>query len=351
LAGPGEVLVVVKASLPTAPTVVWWQEPAPAAGSSPAPTAAAGTPTTHRVTARRTSGLWIARLTDLPIGPRIGYRVESARGASEDHRFRVGVAAGESFRFAAFGDTRTHHDVHRAVIEALAREHVDFVLHTGDMVERGGVDAQWDTFFQIERPLLANAPIVPAIGNHDLGRADYYRRYFALRRWTGGRRYYTFDRGNLRVVVIDIDLECRAGCTQYAYAERALEEGASRGMLMVILTHHPPYSSGSHGSDLAMRRSIGDLARTWGVELVIAGHDHDYERTRPIDGVTYVVSGSAGAPIRPVRPSWFTASARTEPHYVLVDVEADRLTVRAINLRGETFDSAVLPANPPRLHR
>ena len=84
-----------------------------------------------------------------------------------------------------------------------------------------------------------------------------------------------------------------------------------------------------------------------GVEIVVNGHDHDYERTNPIDGTTYIVSGSAGAPIREVKPHAFSATVRTEPHYVLIDVEKDRLFLRAVNLAGNTFDSTVIPANPP----
>jgi hypothetical protein len=119
-------------------------------------------------------------------------------------------------------------------------------------------------------------------------------------------------------------------------------------MLTVMFLHWPPYSSGAHGSQKNVQKPITDLSRRFGVELVVAGHDHNYERTRPIHGTTYVVSGSAGAPIRPVKPRWFTARARTEPHYVLVDVETDRMVLRAVNLRGDTFDSFVIEPNPER---
>jgi hypothetical protein len=91
-----------------------------------------------------------------------------------------------------------------------------------------------------------------------------------------------------------------------------------------------------------VQRPITELARRHGVELVLSGHDHNYERTQPIDGTTYIVSGSAGAPIRAVRPRWFSAAARTEPHYVVVDVAGDTLAVRAVNLEGITFDTTVI---------
>jgi predicted phosphodiesterase len=328
------------------PVVEWWvvgdREGRVSTG------AASSQPAVHEVAATRSADLWVAALDGLPTTDFIAYKVRGELGETEPHVFRIGVPPGESFRFAAFGDTRTNHHVHRAVIEAMAREKIEFVVHTGDMVDRGGIQSQWDRFFQIERPLLIKTPIVPAIGNHDMSARRYFRHYFMHNRWTKSRRYFVHDWGNLRIVIIDGGIECRDGCAQYVFAERALAEGVRQGKLMAMMLHYPPYSSGAHGSHEGVQESISELARRYGVELVIAGHDHNYERTKPIDGVTYVVSGSAGAPIRPVNPRWFTAEARTEPHYVLIDVESNRMILRAVNLKGDTFDTAVLEDNPPQ---
>jgi Icc-related predicted phosphoesterase len=333
LGGPNRAYVAFKAGADSAPKVRWTAE-----------TGESGV-----VAAKRRLDMFYAQLDDLPRGPEINYVVTLADGQSERGSFRVGTGPGEDrFRFVAFGDTRTGHSVHRAVIEAVSREQVDFVVHTGDMVERGGKQDQWNLFFQIERPLLRKAPILPAIGNHDASGRFYYERYFLLDLWTGGRRYFATDWGNLRLVAIDGGVECRKGCEQYSFFREALAKGAEAGKLMVVFLHYPPYSSGNHGSHLGVREPIAELAREYGVELVIAGHDHNYERTVEIDGTTYVVSGSAGAPIRPVKPQPFTAHARTEPHYVLIDVDREQMGLRAINLRGETFDSHVIKPNSPR---
>ncbi len=334
LGGKGEAFVSLKADLARPPVVEWW-----VSGRTD------GQPTA--VTARKDGDLWVATLRNLPEEHAITYRVRSSRGDTEPYEFRHSAPHGDSFRFAAFGDTRDGHGVHRSIVEALAREKVDFVVHTGDMVGHGGVRREWDRFFQIERPLLVETPILPAIGNHDMGNGEMFRHYFLQDMWAGEARYYAHDWGNLRVVAVDSGIECRDGCTQYAFAERALREGAERGQLMVLFMHHPPYSSGEHGSDGTIQRPIRELAKRHGVELVITGHDHDYERTKPINGTTYIVAGSAGAPIRPVQPKWFSAAARTEPHYVVIDVVGDTLAVRAVNLDGTTFDTAVIFPVPP----
>ncbi len=327
--------VALKASLISAPRVEWWL-----ADADPS--------TAVEVEAEPDGDLWIAKLTDVPPHAKIRYRVVSQKGATQAYTFRLGVAAGQPLRFAAFGDTRNGHRVHRDLIEAMAREELDVVINTGDMVERGGIKAQWDRFFQIERPLLVKTPIIPAIGNHDMGARDYFGHYWLLDRWTNGRRYFYHDWGNVRFVAVDSGIECRDGCAQFGYIDRVLREAAKKDMFIVMMLHHPPYSSGWHGSNEQVQRPIAGLAKKHGVELVLTGHDHDYERTKPLDGTTYIVSGSAGAPIRPVTPRAFTAQARTEPHYVLVDVADKRMTLRAVNLDGDVFDTTVIEPNPPR---
>jgi len=298
--------------------------------------------------ASRDGDLCSATLKNLPRGSVIKYEVKLAGKVAGSGSFRLGLADGEtSFRFAVFGDTRTNHQVHNAVIEAVSKETIDFYLHTGDMVERGGIPEQWITYFQIERPLMAKAPIMPSIGNHDLGNRGYYSRFFFLDQWAGAKNYFYTDWGTVRLISMDVTIVCEGRCRQYRFVRAALEEAAKANKLIVMFLHNPPYSSGEHGSDRQLQSVVGDLAKRYGVELVVSGHDHDYERTKPIAGTTYLVSGSAGAPIRPVTPQAFTASTRTEPHYVLVDVDKNQLTLRAINLRGEVFDSTVIPPNPP----
>jgi predicted phosphodiesterase len=356
LGSAGTAYVALKAEGIPAPAVDWWVDEQPgdrSAGKAQAPQqgpagAAAPVPRALKtVTARRSEDMWVAELRGLPMGPAIRYRVRSAIGNTPDYQFRVGTEKGRRFRFAAFGDTRTGHSVHRSIVEALDREMVDFTVHTGDMVDRGGRQDQWTRFFQIERPLLVDTPIMPLVGNHDVSGRDYFRQYFLHALWAQNEHYFVRDWGNLRVVGVDSGIECREGCSQYYFAERALAEGARLGKLMVMALHYPPYSSGEHGSSADVQGPISTLARRHGVELVLTGHDHNYERTQPIDGTTYIVTGSSGAPIRPLHPRWFTAEARTEPHYVLVDVEPQRLIVRAVNLAGDTFDTTVIDNNPP----
>lgn len=334
---PGKVAVVLEHDLSAAPEIMW--RPAGAGTSTAGVT---------RVRATSDGPLWTAELDSLPLDEPLEYAVRSEAGNTDWIEFRAGRSRGARFSFGAFGDTRTGHRVHRALIGAMARESMDFVVHSGDLVETGGVKPQWELFFQIEAPLIAGRPLIASVGNHDNSQRLHYRRYFLCDRIAGGNRFFAQDWGDVRVVILDSEIEMRAGSEQYAFAERVLADGAEKGMIMVLSMHYPPYSSGAHGSSLEIRETIGELAPRFGVEVVLAGHDHNYERTKRIDGVTYLVAASGGAPIRRMTPSWFSAAVRTQPHFVVFDVDRESLVGRAVNLEGEIFDSFVIPPNPPR---
>ena len=300
------------------------------------------------MTKTRLDGVWVAATENLAVNGRGVYTVKSAIGTSGPANFRTGRRRGESFRFAAFGDTRTGHKVHRALIESMAREDIDFVIHSGDLVEFGGRQDQWDLFFQIEQPVISRVFLFAAVGNHDESRRGHFRRHFLSRLVNDGDRFHHQDWGDVRVVVMDSEIDTRAGSRQYRWLERVLSEGAARDQLMIVALHYPPYSSGSHGSYLEIQETFQEILPRFGVELVLAGHDHNYERTIPIDGVTYMVAASGGANIRAITPSSFSAALRTEPHYVLFDVIKGGLQGRAVNLQGNVFDSFVIAPNPAR---
>jgi 3',5'-cyclic AMP phosphodiesterase CpdA len=111
----------------------------------------------------------------------------------------------------------------------------------------------------------------------------------------------------------------------------------------VIYMHRPPYSSGAHGSDTTLRNKLAPLLKKYGVQLVLSGHDHDYERMKPQDGTAFVVTGGGGVGTKSVGKSSFTAFSEDVIHFVYVEVTADELTLHAIDATGRKFDSMVVP--------
>ncbi len=107
--------------------------------------------------------------------------------------------------------------------------------------------------------------------------------------------------------------------------------------------HQPPYSSGQHGSHLAIREVVQPLFAHHGVDIVFTGHDHHYERTTPQDGVVWVVSG-AGAKLTRVHGADFTAHAESTLQFMLVRIEGNTMDVCAITTDGNVIDQVTLHA-------
>lgn len=88
-----------------------------------------------------------------------------------------------------------------------------------------------------------------------------------------------------------------------------------------------------------------DVDSGYGVDLVFSGHDHDDQRTEPIEGVTSIVSGAA-AKTRPTTTADFAAAASSTFHFVDVAIWPDRVELRAVNHDGGVFDSLTLDTTP-----
>lgn len=111
--------------------------------------------------------------------------------------------------------------------------------------------------------------------------------------------------------------------------------------MLIVAVHHPPYSAGYQGSSVDVRHAFAPIFADRGVQLVLSGHDHDYQRSEPIDGVTYVVTGGASGTRRTGEAS-FTAESLSWHHFVDIGVFGDRLVLRAVNTDGRVADEWTL---------
>jgi 3',5'-cyclic AMP phosphodiesterase CpdA len=117
------------------------------------------------------------------------------------------------------------------------------------------------------------------------------------------------------------------------------ELGASGSDWKIVFFHHPLYSSGGkHGSDMQLRGVLEPLLVKHEVSLVLAGHDHFYERIKPQRGIAhFVIGGSAKLREGNVRKSEITAKAfDTDRSFVLMEIDGDTLYFQAISRTGKT---------------
>jgi tartrate-resistant acid phosphatase type 5 len=185
----------------------------------------------------------------------------------------------------------------------------------------------------------------PCPGNHDwqTGTLQPYLDYFTL---PGNERYYSVRRGPVEFFLIDSDYHEPDGLTpgqaQGQWLEAALAE--SEAQFQVVLMHHPPYSSGWHQSTTAMRWPYAE----WGADLVLAGHEHDYERL-VVDGLPYVIAGTGGASLRSFSLE-ASGSQRGHPDtFGALRIEADEewLSVEMVAPDGARIDRLNLAAVTP----
>ena len=217
------------------------------------------------------------------------------------------------FRFVVYGDTRSGHDAHRDVIGAILEEGpLDFVVHTGDMISSGEIETQWYTFFDIEEELLRNTPLYPTVGNHEADDFELpfnYRYFLAPPTDTSGNEaYYSFVYANTAFIVLDghVNAVSRLFGLWYDFDDE------QRAWLMTVLerydddptiqhifvvNHEPPYSSKPGRSGSHALRTLLPTFLSYGVDGVLAGHDHYLERGESPGGIRYFIIGGGGAPL------------------------------------------------------
>ena len=243
-------------------------------------------------------------------------------------------------RLAIVGDTGERN----AAVEATAKsmqieserqgEPYDALVITGDMIYPDG-DADL-TDASITEPfarVLDDAVLVPVLGNHDVESGEGREIMDQLGR---DRDWYVQKIGPVRLIALNSN---RVGDKrQMAWLRRVLAEKQPPDTWTIAVMHHPPYSAGEHGSSMNVRRAWVPLFEEADVPLVFAGHDHDYQRSTPQNGITYVVTGG-GSKLREAGREDFTAVSASVFHYVDLLVYKDRLEGRAIDHDGELVDS------------
>jgi 3',5'-cyclic AMP phosphodiesterase CpdA len=212
----------------------------------------------------------------------------------------------------------------------------DALILLGDNVYPDGDPARLpQTVFEpFAATLDAGTELLAILGNHDVKRNNGDAQMGVL-----GMAGRWWARRIADVLIVGLDSNQIENATQLQFLDDAL--AATDATWKIVLLHHPPYSAGYQGSNKKARKAVAPIVERHQVQLVLSGHDHDYQRSVPINGVTYVVSG-AGSGTRRTGEASFTAESFSSRHFLDVSVFADRLVVRAVNHDGRVADEFVL---------
>jgi acid phosphatase len=108
---------------------------------------------------------------------------------------------------------------------------------------------------------------------------------------------------------------------------------------VIVYGHHPPISSGYRGGFARYQRFIVPVLERHRVDVLLAGHDHHYERIGPLRGGTHlIIAGGGGATLRWTR--WESSATKLEVvhHFLTMTITERELTIRAIDIEGKEFD-------------
>jgi hypothetical protein len=285
-------------------------------------------------------------------------------GWSGEIAFKTAPLGRRDLRFVVGGDSRSNPDDRNAVSSAMREVSPSFVLFSGDLVNDGAIQEQWDVFFEHMDDYWTGEdgltiPIVPTIGNHDKSTVNYFDQ-FAL---PGNEEWFSIDYGpDLHIVILNAEASVEGLDAQTEWLKEDLEKHADYTWKIVLLHRNilPSY----HDWWLTGINRWVPVWDTRGVDLVVTGHSHNYMRSNPVnltasmeeaqpsfsEGVMYLSSGGWGAPLYETREGWWAAYTDSLLHFTQIDLYANgTLHVQAKGLDGVTFDEARINKEAPDL--
>jgi hypothetical protein len=248
-------------------------------------------------------------------------------------------AGKDSVKFLVIGDSGTGDRAQTETAAQMWKAHAifpfEFAIMLGDNLY--GSERPQDFVAKFERPfkpmLDANIPFYAALGNHDDPNQRFYKNF-----GMGGKRFYTFQKGEIRFFVLDSNYMDK---DQQKWLDEELSKSDAKWKIAYF--HHPIYSSGGrHGSEVDLRTIVEPMFMKYGLNVVFAGHEHFYERLKPQHGINYFTAGGSaklrGGDIMQNSP--LTAKGfDTEQSFMVVEIDVDVLRFQTISRRGKRVDS------------
>lgn len=278
-----------------------------------------------------------AVLTGLAPGTSYTYEVDCENQQLQG-TFKTAPGAGEPFSFSLIGDTQSYHSGLQPLLDAMAADKTDFVLHVGDITDRGNLWGEWKgSFFDPGWGYLQDRVLWPVYGNHDGG--PYFPALFDLR----DHYWYSFDWGDAHFVILDSYGAGSGGRGREQQLAWLAEDLAQNDKPWTFIALHIPM--------MATRKSLkwfGDedflpLLEQHEVDIVFSGHHPHYRRYRPVGApgkkpILHITSGGGGGPVGGSMPSPLLTEGIDVNHYCRIDVDQSRLTLTARSINGAEID-------------
>jgi serine/threonine-protein phosphatase CPPED1 len=245
--------------------------------------------------------------------------------------FTAPCSAANDDSFAVIGDTRVGatDGPYTAFIRQVQKDGIQTVIHVGDAIDSPGTEEQWAKLLSITGTKV-NLCIAP--GNHDV---NSRRALATYTRMLGKEPYYSISRNDTLLILLNSELpgqEVRITGQQLEWLEKELARGFK---YKFVFLHRPVFPSPigtGYGLDRhpADRNRLHQLFAKGGVALVMAGHEHLYNRSEK-DGIVYVITGGGGAPLH-----GFTEDQGAFLHYIVAKKRNEGYFFRVVDFKGNT---------------
>lgn len=303
----------------------------------------------NRVVTGEITEVHAVRITDLEPDTAYTYQAQSPERTYEQSSFRTAPGPEGEVTAIVVGDTGSGSEVQMEIADVMQSMNADLILHTGDVVYKRGAACHYESrFYEPYEELIDSVPVYPVLGNHDVltDNGEPFLNAFQLPAESSGtERYYSFDFGPLHVAALDSELYYEDESIPVEEQKEWLRQdlASTDRPWKVVVIHRPPYSSSPyHGGDRRILEDLVSIFKEEGVDVVFGGHEHVYERLKPINGVTYFVTGGGGGDLRGAGRSELTAVSLLQHHALRVEANPDRILVEAVGIDGEVLDSIEL---------
>ena len=212
---------------------------------------------------------------------------------------------------------------------------LSLILLAGDNIYENGEIEKIQATFEVpyQELLQQNIKFYAVLGNHDIETNNGVDQ-IAYKPFNMQGRYYAFDKGDVRFLALDTNPEADWQ-KQLTWLEKELS--TTKQPWKIVFGHHQMYASGKYGMNPELIDRLTPLFSRYGVPLYINGHEHHYERTNAIAQTTYLTSG-AGAKLRPVGKSDWTAYSVSKLSFAVIEVYPERLEIIGVGVDGKILD-------------
>ena len=252
-----------------------------------------------------------------------------------------------STRFAVIGDSgtgdRQQFDIAQRMLGYQDQVKYDFVIMLGDNIYGGHSASDFSQKFeQPYKPLLdRGVKFYASLGNHDDPNVERQYTPFNM----NGQRYYKFKKGDVAFFVLDSNYMDPA---QLSWVEQQLRDSNEKWKIAYF--HHPLFNAGKHhGPDVDLRAQLMPLFQRYGVNAVFSGHEHVYERVKPVNNIYFFVLGSSGKLMTNdiKRTGELEDSFDSDQTFMVVEISGDSLHYQVVSRQGKTIDSGTYSRQAP----